>query len=109
MSEQFARDDEAGFRVAVPRVLENIEILEIAGYVPGQPGGGVPGDGGYPCATVTFRMLDTGRAEYGTATIVYLDDSPSGPGWLTQKGDYGMTRDEARKDAARRIAHVYRL
>jgi hypothetical protein len=76
-------------------VLEDIEILEIAGYVPYGP--------------EIVANLDDGRAQYGTATIVYVDDLPRGPGWMAQNGDYGMTRDEARSDAARRIARNIRL
>ncbi len=83
------RADEAGFRRAVPPVVDRRHIVEVAYFRPGCPGF-------YATAIAT---TDEGRGTYGVHTLIHNDDLGT---WGLDTGRYDMTRERAREVARER-------
>jgi hypothetical protein len=92
------RDDEAGFRTAVPREIHGFEILEVSGFTPGSPRTDA-------AAVATWTVQHSGGdVEFGTHQLILRDDCDGPLRWTLANGRYGMaTREEARQDTIRRV------
>lgn len=87
---KFARDDEVGFRCAVPAVVSSFRVLEVMGYSPA-------GFGSYAYAYALSKDGD----RFCTHRIIAQDDvKPDGTvHWVMESGNYCfITRQDAARD-----------
>lgn len=88
----FTRDDEAGFRAAVPATVNRFPILFVGRYVPG-------GSDTYASAYVLSTEDRHHPGMFSTHMLVFFDERGE---WFLAEGNYCLTLTEAAADLDQR-------